>query len=218
MPDSVKCPHCSTIVFIDFFLQSLLMNPAQASKHNAGTGRFPNCHVYVIYLWERKKNQSVNPKLIYPKFPLRGVDTKEVPAAIVQDYNEAVSVIGISPKASAALARRCLQNMLIERGYAGRDLSKQVLAIINEPDPSKALSESLRTTIDGVRNFGNFSAHPLTDITSLQIVDVEPQEAEWCLDILEECFDHFYTKPALAKARKSALNAKLKSLGKPPAH
>jgi hypothetical protein len=45
---------------------------------------------------------------------------------------------------------------------------------------------------------------------------VEPGEAEWCLEILEEMFDHYYVKPEQAKARKAALDAKLLAAGKPP--
>jgi hypothetical protein len=70
-------------------------------------------------------------------------------------------------------------------------------------------------TVDGIRNFGNFSAHPINDVTSLQVIEVEPHEAEWCLEILEEMFEHFYVRPAQAKARKAALDAKLSAAGKP---
>ena len=71
-------------------------------------------------------------------------------------------------------------------------------------------------TVDAIRNFGNFSAHPINDITSLQVIDVQPQEAEWCLEILEALFEHFYVGPAAAAAKKKALDAKLKGAGKPP--
>ena len=66
-----------------------------------------------------------------------------------------------------------------------------------------------------IRNFGNFSAHQITDQTTLQVLAVDPGEAEWCLDILEEMFDHYYVKPAEAKARKAALDEKLAAAGKP---
>jgi hypothetical protein len=66
-----------------------------------------------------------------------------------------------------------------------------------------------------IRNLGNFSAHPVTDQTTLQIIDVEPGEAEWCLEILEDMFDHYYVKPAQARIRKAALDAKLTAAGKP---
>lgn len=71
-------------------------------------------------------------------------------------------------------------------------------------------------TVDGIRNFGNFSAHPINEQTSLQIVDVEAREAEWCLEIVEELFDYFYVGPELAKQKKAALDKKLKDAGKPP--
>ncbi len=94
---------------------------------------------------------------------------------------------------------------------------KQVAAFINESDPAKVAPQSLRDTVDAIRNFGNFSAHPIDDKTTLQILDVEEHEAEWCLDILDEMFEHFYVRPAQAVARKAALNAKLGAAGKPAA-
>jgi hypothetical protein len=56
--------------------------------------------------------------------------------------------------------------------------------------------------------------NPINDKTSLQIIDVEPKEAEWCLEILEALFDHFYVQPPAAAARKAALDTKLKAAGK----
>jgi hypothetical protein len=79
-----------------------------------------------------------------------------------------------------------------------------------------AVPTGLRTTVDAIRNFGNFSAHPVTDRTTLQVIDVEPGEAEWCLEILEDMFDHYYVKPAQAAVRKAALDTKLAAAGKPP--
>jgi hypothetical protein len=74
----------------------------------------------------------------------------------------------------------------------------------------------LRETIDAIRHFGNFSAHPIDDKTAIQIIEVEPNEAEWSLEILEECFDHFYVGPAVARAKKAALDPKLAAAGKQP--
>jgi hypothetical protein len=106
--------------------------------------------------------------------------------------------------------------MLRAHGYADRDLAREIDLLLNEIDPGKAIPQTLRITIDGIRNFGNFSAHPISDQTTLQIIDVEENEAEWCLEILEEAFDHFYVRPQLAAARKAALDAKLAAAGKPP--
>ena len=56
----------------------------------------------------------------------------------------------------------------------------------------------------------------MTDITTLQVIPVEEGEAEWCLDILEEMFDHYHVKPKQAAERKAALDAKLAAAGKAP--
>jgi hypothetical protein len=52
---------------------------------------------------------------------------------------------------------------------------------VADSDPKKAIPLRLRETIDAIRNFGNFSAHPINDKTALQIIDVEPHEADWYL-------------------------------------
>ena len=124
-------------------------------------------------------------------------------------------VLSDSNKASAALSRRCLQAILWSQGYTQRDLAQQIKALLGEQDAAKAIPTAPRETVDAIRNFGNFSAHPVTDQTTLQIINVDPEEAEWCLEILEAMFDHYYVKPAQAKARKAALNAKLAAAGKP---
>jgi Domain of unknown function (DUF4145) len=141
--------------------------------------------------------------MVQPLSSSRGPVSSHVPALIRQDFVEACNVLPISSKASAALSRRCLQNILNAHGYKGRDLSKQIDALLSETDATKAVGSALTVTVDAIRNFGNFSAHPIDDQTTLQIIDVEPDEADWCLHILEDMFDHF--------------NAKLSAAGKPPA-
>lgn len=166
-------------------------------------------------------NDNQNPlrewQQIHPLGANRGPVPPEVPAAISEDYVEACNVLPISPKASAALSRRCLQGMLRANGYKDKDLAKEIDQLLSEADPKKALPTRIRETIDAIRNFGNFSAHPIDDKTTLQIISVEAHEAEWCLEVIEDLFDHFYVGPAIAASKKAALNAKLAAGGKPPA-
>ncbi|OSJ35761.1 MULTISPECIES: DUF4145 domain-containing protein [Bradyrhizobium] len=126
-------------------------------------------------------------------------------------------VLHLSAKASAALSRRCLQSILREAGYTQRDLSQQIDAVLAEQDTRKALPTGVHAIVDAVRNFGNFSAHRITDQTTLQIIDVEPHEAEFCLDVLDSLFDHYYVRPKQAQRIKDELNKKLQAAKKPPA-
>ncbi|WP_315810493.1 MULTISPECIES: DUF4145 domain-containing protein [unclassified Bradyrhizobium] len=220
----MKCPHCTI-----FFHDSWIEDTFQRHGHNLVPDRInqdlywyyrtaycPECQRVIIEV-ARKRNRNSDPEweIIVPKGATRGPAPPEVPVDIVRDYLEACDVLPISAKASAALARRCLQAMLRSAGYRAKDLAKEVDLLLNEPDPKKALTHQLRETVDAIRNFGNFSAHPIDDKTTIQVIEVEPHEAEWCLDVIEELFQHFYVGPAKAKAKKDALNAKLTAAGKP---
>jgi len=213
---NMKCPHCAVTVHLNWWTEGLHLSSQGVASHVTKTARCPNCTKDIVQIGDRDlHNNFSNFQIVIPLDVSREPVPSEVPPDIAEDYSQACRTLRISSKASAALSRRCLQNMLHGRGYHSRDLAKQIQAILDEPDTSKAIPENLRITIDGIRNFGNFSAHPLTDLTTLQIVDVEPEEAEWCLEIIEDCFDHFYVKPVAAKARKAALDAKLLAAGKP---
>jgi Domain of unknown function (DUF4145) len=175
----------------------------------------PGCEEFTIEIAKVADKTPTSPwRQIYPIGANRGPVPTDVPIEIAQDYVEACNVLPLSAKASAALSRRCLQNMLHAHGYKARDLAKEIDLLLSEEDPRRALPHKLRETVDAIRNFGNFSAHPIDDKTTLQVIDVEPHEAEWCLETIEELFEYFYVGPAAAKAKKAALNAKLAAGGK----
>jgi hypothetical protein len=217
----MRCPHC-TVSFHDNWDEHYIEHRGNLVDWWYRTAHCPACKTYIIEATHGDWNSDSRSvaaegwRQIYPPGSNRGPVPPEVPKNIAADYIEACLVLPLSPKASAALSRRCLQNILHNHGYTGRDLAKQIDLLLNETDASKAITAVLRTTIDGIRNFGNFSAHPITDVSTLQVIDVEPHEAEWCLEILEEMFQHFYVRPAAATARKALLDAKLAAAGKPP--
>jgi hypothetical protein len=151
--------------------------------------------------------------MIWPKGVSRAPVPPEVPSGIVEDYQEACLVLGDSPKASAALSRRCLQNML---RLAGKVKPSELSAEIQQVIDSGALPNTLAESIDAVRVIGNFAAHPIKSKSTGEIVAVEPDEAEWNLDVLESLFDFYFVLPARAQAKKDALNKKLLDAGKPP--
>jgi hypothetical protein len=136
-----------------------------------------------------------------------------VPEALAKDYSEACLVLVDSPKASAALSMRCLQSLLREAvAVKPGDLSSEIQQVLD----SGKLPSHLAECIDAVRNIGNLAAHPMKSQHTGEILDVEPGEAEWNLDVLESLFDFYFVQPAILKAKKAALDAKLSVAGKPP--
>jgi len=122
-------------------------------------------------------------------------------------------VLGVSPKASAAISRRILQDMLRDPcGCEQRNLSDQVTAYLAKPGVPSHLAEQLHA----LREVGNFAAHTQKDTNTGAVLDVEPGEAEWLLDALEALFDHVFVKPTRQRVRLDALNTKLAAAGRKP--
>lgn len=222
----MKCPHCAIHFHENWDLRVFIRDadtlwealhpPFRKWGYRSAT--CPECKETILEITRLNQSNGLLEewRQVHPIGANRGPVPNDVPAEIAQDYIEACNVLPISAKASAALSRRCLQNMLHAHGYKAKDLAKEIDLLLNEADPKKALPHKLRVTVDGIRNFGNFSAHPINDKTSLQVIDVEEHEAEWCLETIEELFEHFYVGPAMAKAKKATLDAKLAAAGKPP--
>jgi hypothetical protein len=187
-----KCPACQKLIFY------LCSGPALGRDQQ---GRF-----FGIANTSRKE-------LIRPKGASRPPCPKEVPPVLAADYNEACLVLPDSPKASAALSRRCLQTLLRDEAKVKPgNLADEIQQVLDSGKLPSALADS----IDAVRNIGNFAAHPMKSQHTGEILDVEPGEAEWNLDVLESLFDFYFVQPALLKAKRDALNAKLTAAGKPP--
>jgi hypothetical protein len=151
--------------------------------------------------------------LIYPKNILKAKCPDGVPVEIAEDFNEASIVLNISPKASAALSRRCLQTILRDIAKVkSSDLSKEIDEILAR----KELPPYLADALDAVRHIGNFATHPIKSKTTGEIVPVETGEAEWLLEVLEELLTFYFVSPLLLAQRKEQLNKKLIEAGKIP--
>jgi hypothetical protein len=121
-------------------------------------------------------------------------------------------VEGISQRAAAALARRCLQTVLIDAGGAkeNANLDKQIDHVLSKLPPH------LADNVDAIRVVGNFAAHPIKGDDPGVLVDVEEDEVDWILSVLRELFAFYYVGPARAEAHRERLNKKLADAGKPP--
>ncbi|MCK6588754.1 MAG: DUF4145 domain-containing protein, partial [Polyangiaceae bacterium] len=151
--------------------------------------------------------------LVWPKGVARSPLPPEVPEEYSQEYREACLVLADSPKASAALSRRCLQRLIRDKaGITRKDLAKEIDALL----ASNTLPRHVAENVDAIRQFGNFAAHPIEDTATGEIIDVEAGEAEWSLEVIETLFDFFLVQPTRLAAKKAALNSKLAAAGKPP--
>lgn len=235
------CPHCR----VSFHTQERTLNSLYSSTNDNTLGisfigkdidnnwwlektTCPACERLILALVCANSTLQVSPMhsfavlpegvehsiLIRPKASSRPPVPAEVPPEFARDYLEACLVLADSPKASAALSRRSLQQLLREKAHVQHpnDLAKAIKEAISSP----GMPVEIGTSLDAVRNIGNFAAHPNKSLQTGAIMEVEPGEAEWSLNVIEMLFDHYFVRPADIARRTMALNDRLAEMGKPP--
>jgi len=121
----MKCPHCLT----DFHDEPFGVRVGRDKEGEWGIIRksCPACGQDVYELvcstgfahvgdGNYQPTNVLKSYLVRPKAAFRTLPPSQVPERFAEDYREACLVIADSPKASAALSRRCLQHLLREIG------------------------------------------------------------------------------------------------------
>ncbi len=133
--------------------------------------------------------QGANPvayQQIFPKVEPKMMDVPDyVPIAIKNDYIEAVRIQKLSPKASATLARRCIQGII--RDFWGIVKSRLIDEINYLSDKIDPITWE---AIDSVRQIGNIGAQMEKDVN--EIIDIEPEEAELLIKLIENLIEDWY--------------------------
>jgi len=214
----MKCPHCLES-FHDFYEVIPVGNDADGNW-GVVSRKCPSCERVVLVLVNgkigsiggRSMLESVKgERLIYPRTPSRVPLPKEVPEEFAEVYREACVVLSDSPKASAALSRRCLQRLLREKAHVKQsNLTNEIQEVIDSGNLPSYIVEA----IDAVRKIGNYTAHPIKSERPSEVVDAEPGESDWNLDVLEALFNYYFVQPATIKRKREILNLKLKETDK----
>lgn len=178
----MKCPHCNTGIHEALSVHPTAIEPpAIVGGSNLPQGqwvlfhqRCPECNESIVFLQRNTLNFQIVRFMAYPRTTTRPVPI-EVTNPYRQDFIEACAVLPFSPKASAALSRRCLPAILKDKaGAKKKDLADQ----IDEVAGSGTVPSHIAEDLHAVRQIGNFAAHTQKSTTSGAILDVEAGEAE----------------------------------------
>ncbi|MBA3025726.1 MAG: DUF4145 domain-containing protein [Sulfurimonas sp.] len=213
-----KCPHCERDVTItnDRFSEKQHYNYIDSSNGNyVIVTEFlicpnPDCNKYTLEatLYDSISTTNgikANTAKLIKKWNLipssKGkVFPDYIPTPILNDYNEACEIKDLSPKASATLARRCLQGIIRDFWKVKPTiLAKEIEEIEDKIDPL------IWQAIDAVRKVGNIGAHMEKDINL--IVDVEPHEAELLINLIETVLDEWYIAKYKREQKLTAITA-----------
>lgn len=198
MKELTVCPYCGTKLLgtndasKNFFCRSFAAIP---KFHSSDEYSMPLqvdvflCHACDNYIAIATSNSTkwgiwtrpIHPLSIAKHFP------EYVPLQIRADYEEAYSIIHLSPKAAATLARRCMQGII--RDFYGI-IKKRLIDEIEELIEKKLVSSDLSTAFADLKDIGNIGAHMEKDVNL--IIDIEPNEAKILLDFIEYLIDKTY--------------------------
>jgi hypothetical protein len=142
-----------------------------------------------LHEWRLLPESQAKPQPDYIPLPLR------------EDYFEACRIRDLSPKASATLARRCLQGMI--RDFCGIskgrliDEIRELRKLVNEEHAPRGVTHESVDAIDHVRSIGNIGAHMESDVNL--IIEIDPDEAQALIGLIEMLFVEWYVE---RKARR----------------
>ena len=128
-----------------------------------------------------------------------------IPKNIREGYEEACKVADLSPKASAILARKCLEAMI--KDFCKIKGSKNLATMIEEikkTNTNSRVTEGSIEAIDHIRKQGNIAAH-IKQPTNELINDISKEDSDLLIELLEMLFQEWYIDSHKRKVRLSEI-------------
>ena len=97
----------------------------------------------------------VHQSLVFPAQRLGDEPNADLPDEIVNDFEEARSILNCSPRGAAALLRLSVQKLCAFLGEKGKNIDDDIASLV-----SKGLNPLVQKSLDVVRVIGNEAVHP----------------------------------------------------------
>ena len=117
-----------------------------STLYNTFVSQCFNCKAISIWIYDR---------LVYPPRGEAPSANPDLPADIRRDYEEASSILDLSPRGSAALIRLAIQKLCKELGQSGENINADIGALVAD-----GLDARIQKALDAVRVIGNHAVHP----------------------------------------------------------
>ncbi len=114
----------------------------------------------------------------------------EMPSDVRDDYEEARSIVGQSPRGACALLRLAVQKLCKELGESGQNPNKDIASLVE-----KGLTPDVQEALDSLRVIGNNAVHP----GEMDLKD-DPKTASALFNLLNFIVDDQISQPKKRKA------------------
>lgn len=198
-----NCPHCEAKTHL-VLIHNEHHIAGNGDQYNYVTFRCKPCKKLSVRVYHSSQNpysreQNLSMERWVSRFPSGDTAPNEkftahVPAEVLEDYVEGLICLAAgADKAAVGMFRRAMQNAMIDLG------ADQKLDLIGQIKAVGKLTDDIKDWAHNVRIFGNWSAHPQTDL----LKDITPELAHEVKELLEEFMNYVYVMPGkIAAARK----------------
>ncbi len=121
---------------------------AQLNAKHMWLSQCHECKQVAIWIFNR---------MVWPLHGKAPLANKDMPDDVRLDYQEASSILDLSPRGSAALLRLAIQKLCKHLGEKGKNINDDIASLVK-----KGLPEQVQQALDIVRVIGNESVHPGT--------------------------------------------------------
>ncbi len=133
-----------------------VLDKMTAVKSSVRYRPYPLLNNFVAECFNCKKiSILVYDDLVYPQRGQVPPANPDLSEDIRRDYNEAGSILDLSPRGSAALIRLAIQKLCKELGKSGRNLNSDIADLVRD-----GLDPAIQKSLDIVRVTGNNAVHP----------------------------------------------------------
>ena len=201
--ESWTCPYCGQVATLQADNESL---STHLFNHGNKLGRLglstcitvcPNsrCREFVITAVLREATDEAPSRLVGEPLQVWWLKPQSsakafpdyIPGPLRQDYEEACLISGLSPRASAALCRRCLQGMIRDFwGIKKARLIDEISELRGKVDPTTWQA------LEAVRTTGKIGEHMQKETN--YIADADLEEAALLLQLVGVLFEEWYIR------------------------
>lgn len=114
--------------------------------YNVSVSRCFNCDKVAIWIYDR---------LAWPVVSSAPLANPDLPDDVRADYEEAGTLLELSPRGAAALLRLAIQKLCKELGEKGENINDDIASLVK-----KGLDPRVQKALDVVRVIGNQAVHP----------------------------------------------------------
>jgi hypothetical protein len=141
------------IAYFDKIISGLVL----IDKSQSGTyvyGDVSNLHLSECFNC-KKVAVWVHGNLVFPGTRTGVTPNADLPTELIADFEEARSIVNLSPRGAAALMRLVVQKLCAHLGEKGKNIDDDIASLV-----AKGLNPLVQKALDVVRVIGNEAVHP----------------------------------------------------------